>query len=624
MMYDEFDLMLADVAPKELMTRIESAIVALESSLSNFFLDDSLRPPLLKSLDLLTLVWSDLQQRGSEAAVFRSGQIGTLLAVISLCRMTSSCRLEEMSVVVRALERLMAGWTAVQKEPAPTAPDTPAEPQNAEEHDNTLVDSPEEAPPPAPEPQPSPNTSEQKEEQPVPAAESPLKEHTAPPQVKTAPSEERFALSERLDALSKQIDHIQNHRLSEEETVALLLACTCQYRLLLPHAKSDGRDWEVESIWRQLYHLIRSRWEKWRPPLTYDNVALSEHELETLHTGYESLARSWQMWRWYEKEGGVLEKGTAVPLLESIAAPIPMIHQIWNAKQLREAVMERDTTERLSRLVQDAAAARKWNVEMLARNSTRQRQLHFIRQADTNWENARRVVAKKQQQNLALEKLRTVLSSPNHSSFEEDLLCAIVECHLAQIPYSNRELVGLVRGYHFLLENPAIPERCQLTGSSQSTARKYLVSLGKKLVEEEIKQTTKPEAPEEPLPETNGELLERARQITRGKRLLMLCFHRSPEAEQKLREGLQLEEVQWPDLHGTESLQSMEAYIRNSDITVVVVPYSRTKWKDARDIAKEYDKLFVMATKGYGLTHLAQQIVEQCAREQCATFCSMI
>lgn len=624
MMYNEFDLMLADITPKEIMTRIESAIVALEPILSNFFLDDSLRPPLLKSLDLLTLVWNDLQQYGGNATVFREGQIGTLLALSSLCRMTSACRIEEMPVVVRALERLMAGWTAPQKEPSPTAPDTPAEPQKAERHDNTPEEPREEVPPPAPEPQPPLDTPDQNVEHPAPALEHLLQKHTTSPQVKSAPPEERFALSERLDALSRQIDHIQNHQISDEETVALLFASICQYRLLLPHAKSDGRDWEVERIWHQLYHLIRSRWEKWRPPLSYDNVALSEHELETLHTGYKALAQSWQMWRWYEKEAGALEKGTAVPLLESIAAPVAMIHQIWSAKQLREAVMERDTTERLYHLVQDASAARKWEVEMLARNSTRQRQLYFIRQADTNWENARRGVAKKQQQNLALKKLRTVLSSPNHSSFEEDLLCAIVECHLAQIPYSNRELVDLVRGYHFLLENPAVPERCQLTGSAQSSARKYLVNLGKKLVQEEIKRSATPEAPEEPSSETNGELMERARQITRGKRLLMLCFHRSPETEQKLREVLQLEEVQWPDLHGTESLQSMESYIRNSDITVVVVPYSRTRWKDARDIAKEYDKLFVMATKGYGLTHLAQQIVEQCVREQEANPSSMI
>jgi hypothetical protein len=74
--------------------------------------------------------------------------------------------------------------------------------------------------------------------------------------------------------------------------------------------------------------------------------------------------------------------------------------------------------------------------------------------------------------------------------------------------------------------------------------------------------------------------------------------------------------VDWPDLDGSESVNSMEARIRNADITVVVVRYSRTHWKEARDIARQYGKQFVMATRGYGVTHLAQQIVQQCARTQ--------
>ena len=56
----------------------------------------------------------------------------------------------------------------------------------------------------------------------------------------------------------------------------------------------------------------------------------------------------------------------------------------------------------------------------------------------------------------------------------------------------------------------------------------------------------------------------------------------------------------------------MEPRIRNADMTIVVVRYSRTHWKEASDIAKQYNKQFVMATKGYGVTHLADAIVQQC------------
>jgi len=323
------------------------------------------------------------------------------------------------------------------------------------------------------------------------------------------------------------------------------------------------------------------------------------------------------MWEWYQQYRGDMDKGTGAPLLESIAAPVPMVQQIWTSKQLLSRLAEQDGTETLREAVREEAQGRRWEIEMLSSTSPRQRQLHYIRDADEHWEAAKRQVQKKAQQREAIDHLRAVLSEPNPDSFEEDLLCALVACHQAQVPYSHRELCELMRGYDSLLENPAVPERCALAKSEQSAARKFLVNLGKHLLKQGQKtppQEAQPE--EEPHAEQNGELLREARKITQGKKLFMLCFHRRAEAEQNIREALQLAEVDWPDLDGSESVNSMEARIRNADITVVVVRYSRTHWKEARDIARQYGKQFVMATRGYGVTHLAQQIVQQCARTQ--------
>lgn len=290
-----------------------------------------------------------------------------------------------------------------------------------------------------------------------------------------------------------------------------------------------------------------------------------------------------------------------------------MVLQVWTSKQLQERMESRDETQALYEAVREEAGRRKWKLEMLAINCPRQRQVHYIKHADEHWEAAKRQVQKKAQQREALAHLQAVLAAPNPDTFEEDLLCALVACHQVQIPYSNRELCDLVRGYQFLLENPAVPERCQLARSEQSAARKFLVNLGRHLLKSEPKEETpEPQPEEEPSAEHNGELLRKAREITRGKKLFLLCFNRRAEAEQNIREALQFAEVDWPDLDGGESVNSLEAHIRNADMTVVVVRYSRTHWKEARDIARQYGKQFVMATKGYGVTHLAQQILEQC------------
>jgi hypothetical protein len=600
-----------DVTPVGTRLQVEQAIQTLAPCLKMSSLDRESRRQLLLTVDLLTSVWSDLQ-RGAELTASKGS---TLHAILALCEMVAACEEAEVALALRAVYRMVEGWTvapepleAPMQEPASTqqpsetsvleeptlgAASVPEEPESAEEVPLTLSE--------ASEPATQPAAPEVQKEVPQPA--------------ETRLDEARTRLAERLESLSRQLDYVQNHALSRHEVLCLLMASACRYRLIRPEAAEYGREWDANQLKRQLTSLVHQQLGgMWLPPLD-PNLEFSEHELETLQVGYEAMAQSWQMWEWYQQHRDDMDKGTGAPLLESIVAPVPMVQQIWTSKQLLSRLAEQDGTETLREAVGEEAQSRKWVIEMLSSSSPRQRQLHYIRHADEHWEAAKRQVQKKAQQREAMDRLRAVLSEPNPDSFEEDLLCALVACHQAQIPYSNRELCDVMRGYDSFLENPAVPERCALAKSEQSAARKFLVNLGKHLLKQEQKtppQEAQPE--EEPHAEQNGELLREARKITQGKKLFMLCFNRRVEAEQKIREALQLSEVDWPDLDGSESVNSMEAHIRNADITVVVVHYSRTHWKEARDIARQYGKQFVMATRGYGVTHLAQQIVQQCAR----------
>lgn len=598
-----------DVTTAEMQLHVEQTVQALSPCLAARNLSRESRRQLLLTVELLASVWSDLQRD----AHLLASKASTLRTLLALCNMAVACDEEEMPIALRAAYHFVEGWNPTAAPQIAVAEEIPVEqpgemmPGEAEElpqleAEQTQEESEAETPPPA---------STEADELPAQPAAMPPQEEV-PPTAERHQEQVRAYLSEQLESLWSRLDDIENHTLSREEAVSLLLASACQYRRIHPQMVEYGREWDSNQTKKQLVELANQRFGGvWLAPLDM-NCDLSEHELETLQQGYEALAKSWQMWRWYEQYGGELDKGTAAPLLESIAAPMPMVQQIWTSKQLLNRIMEQDGTASLYEQVRDEAQKRKWKIEMLMSNSSRQKQLHYIRNGDEHWQAAEQQVQKKALQRKALDALQEVLTKPDPDTFEEDLLCALVECHQAQIPYSNKQLRELMQGYDYLLENPAIPERCNLAKSEASAARKFLVNLGKQLLQREGEETQQEPPQEETLSEHNGDLLRKARQITQGKKLFVLCFNRRAEAEQHIREALQFADVDWPDLDGGESVNSMEAHIRNADMTVVVVRYSRTHWKEARDIAKQYGKQFVMATKGYGVTHLAQQIVEQC------------
>lgn len=607
-----------EVSPAELLSRVERAIETLARCLTVSPLPSESRRHLLLTVDLLAFVWSRVRRDGA----LLESEKGSVRALLALCEATGVCEAEELPLVLRAAYRLVEGWEQVTEVISAPVPEVAAEanvPSAQEEVVETPVTEPEA---PAEEPEavePAP-VEAALPEPPTALAETvppPMEEEHAPT---PSPAETRLQelqaqLATQMKQLERHIDHIQSHDLPPEEAIPLLIASACLSRRLQPLAAECRREWDARQLKTHLVSLTKERFpDLWVPPLD-PNTQFSEHELQTLQTGYEALSKSWRMWWWYQQHRQELDKGTGKPLLESIVAPVPLIWQVWTSKQLLNGLQDQDGTAALREAVIEEAGNRKWKMDMLLTNSPRQKQLHYIKQADEHWEAARRLVEKKEQQQEALERLQRVLAKPDHDTFEDDLLCALVACHRVQIPYSNKELRELMRGYDFLLENPAVPEQCGLTGSEASAARRFLVNLGKHLRQSSGEETPQEQTPEEETTsEQHNDLLRRARQFTQGKKLFLLCFNRRAEAEQNIREALQFAEVDWPDLDGGESLNSLESHIRNADMTVVVVRYSRTHWKDARDIARQYGKQFVMATKGYGVTHLAQQIVEQCSR----------
>ncbi len=605
-----------------LLEKLEEALYALAHCMNLNLLDSDTRARLLNAMDTLSLVWSRLL---AEPLLSRE-ETRRLRALTELCEVARTASEREavvLSVVIEriatvpAIEPQARGEAVMSAEPA--APSVEVSPAEA------VSEQPPEADPSLSEGAPADQSVEEVAsdepearlaEQTASAGEQIEAEHEAPaepllPDAQTPSAEPYADLSRVLDEVSEAIDRVANHTMPTEQATVLLLFAASRVRWLRPRSAFWEKEWELQQVKSDLERLAKKR-RVWLPPLD-PKFEFSDYELEVLAEGYRALERSWDMWEWYQQNGAGLEKNTAAPLLESIAAPIAMVQQIYQQKDILPQASDADGTASLRELITSEASRRKWKLEMLSLNCSRARQVHHLQHANERWEAARAKAQKEKGMETALDALEMALQCPNPETFEEDLLCALVQCHRAGVPTSNRRLRQIMSGYQWLLENPAVPDRCGLSPAESKTARKYLVDVGKYLISDMLKGKTEEQEPEpQPEAEQNHELLEQARAITQGKKLFLLCFNRRAEAEQRIRDELGLAEVDWPDLDGGESVNNLEARIRKADITVVVVRYSRTHWKEAVDIARQNGKMAVMATKGYGVTHLAQQIVNQC------------
>ncbi len=616
-----------------LLEKLEDALYALAHCMNLNLLDTAARARLLNAMDFLSSAFLRVQSC-EELSRPELRRLRTLAEVCEVARTASENEAMVLSIVidrmvtipaptpqaeqhVAAAEELEPHESATPEPEAPRLETAPtAEMQQTAELplEMPAVETPVEQVPPEmssveSESHPTEETAVQTEEATV-SQVAPTVEVDVSAEVPTITPEDT-ARSTRLDEVGAILDDLLHHSVPAKQAVArLFYAATALRWLGINHLMFD-RQWEVGHLTKQVRNMAKQR-SLWVPALD-TKIMLSEHELETLMRGYQALDLSWQMWEWYQTNADLLDKGAAAPLLESIGAPAPMLYQIYTAHDIQTRATDVDGSADLLELVKTEAERRKWSLEMTNVACPRQRQNHFIKNAHNNWQAAQAQARKKSEQAEALAELERILNSPNHETFEEDLLCALVNCHRAQVPPSNLRLRQIMAGYHHLLDNPAVPERCGLTDPESNSARKYLIKVNEHLRSDAQKgKNSEQEAETEPETERNDEVIGKARTITEGKKLFLLCFNRRAEAERRIQEELGFAEVDWPDLDGGESINDLESHIRKADMTIVVVRFSRTHWKEAIDIAKGLGKMAVMATKGYGVTSLAQQIVNQC------------
>jgi hypothetical protein len=219
------------------------------------------------------------------------------------------------------------------------------------------------------------------------------------------------------------------------------------------------------------------------------------------------------------------------------------------------------------------------------------------------WERARAVVAEEGHRQQRVDNVIALVSEPGFGTDaerdEERLREAVAECRQMRIPASDRRLRDALLPWGAFLEGD---DRFREVLREVNLEWERRQDLGKP---EEIA-----EEPDYALDALSTEL-EAIREITRGKRCLLLGGTCREENRRKIEDALQLSELVWPSTKPSDPLAKYDTEIRHSEIVALLTRFSRKEWKNAQDICARDGKRFVHLTSGYGVSQVVHQFYTQ-------------
>lgn len=181
----------------------------------------------------------------------------------------------------------------------------------------------------------------------------------------------------------------------------------------------------------------------------------------------------------------------------------------------------------------------------------------------------------------------------------------------------ERHRAKLVRCVDELLQQPVL--------AGQSMLRRYLDELRPALAERRIPASyvqlvrelaQLPRAPTERV-EAPRTPVDEARELLRGKSLVVIGGLPRPEHMQNLRTTFELSEVVWPETsESNPSLAGLEPLIARADVAAVVllIRWIRHNLNDVAALCSRYRKPLVRAPGGYNVNRIAQLVAEQSRR----------
>jgi hypothetical protein len=317
---------------------------------------------------------------------------------------------------------------------------------------------------------------------------------------------------------------------------------------------------------------------------------------------YEEMARAQEAFDWWQRHKSFLK----VPDIQGLAEAVAAMQQRFNRLLFRIGA-----TDPFQQAMFDDL--RTWAREdqcylySLRPKVPMQELIERAATLEASWDRARQPVIEEERRQQVVENVITLVSEPEFGSEperdERRLHAALAECKNMRIPASDRRLRDALLPWGAFLEDD----------------ERFKELLREINLEWERRQEAG--RPEEIEDETDSDIdavqkeLAAVREVTRGKRLLILGGTCREENRRKLEAALELRELVWPSTKPSDPLARFDTDIRHSDIVALLTRFSRKEWKNAQDICAREGKKFVHLTTGYGVSQVVRHFYNQIAPE---------
>ena len=314
---------------------------------------------------------------------------------------------------------------------------------------------------------------------------------------------------------------------------------------------------------------------------------------------YEETARAQEAFEWWLAHRNIITVVDVQPLAESVAA----IQQRFNRLLFR--IGARDPFQQ--QLFDDLRAWAREAQCYLFSLRPKVPIAELVEKASAlegAWEQARAPLAAADRRNHLIDALVAMAGHADFGADPEDekrLQDALSLCRDAHVPASDRRLRDALLPWASFLE---------ADDRAKETLREIHLEWERRQEAGKVDVALDEADANLAVPDTE---LQAVREITRGKRCLMLGGTCREENRRKIEEALELEELIWPSTKPSDTLSKFDADIRHSDIVALLTRFSRKEWKNSADMCARDGKKFVHLTAGYGVSQVVHHFYLQIA-----------
>ncbi len=383
-----------------------------------------------------------------------------------------------------------------------------------------------------------------------------------------------------------------------------LRAMACRQRRL----EEEAGDTEVEEVTELSKDIVdildRAGDEEYTVALDYDvEPPPTAFQWGELAERYDETAMAEEAFEWWVANRAILSVSDVQQLAESVAA----IQQRFNRLLFRIGARDPFQQQLFDDLRVWAKEAQCYLYSLRPKVPIAEL-IEKAQMIDEAWEQAREPVRALEERQQSVDAVVDMVAAPgfgeNEAEDESRLQAALMHCRELRIPASDRRL-----------RDALLPWAAFLEGDERF--KELLREIN--LEWERRQEIGRPEAVEE---EPSGALdelaaeLEAVREVTRGKRCLLLGGTCREENRRKIEEALQLSELVWPSTKPSDPLSKFDTELRHSDICALLTRFSRKEWKNAQDICARDGKKFVHLTTGYGVSQVVRHFYTQIAPQK--------